>query len=76
MKNAITEEPVLSLPNLNKPFELHTDAFDFTISSVLMQDGHPIVFESWKLNDNERRYTVQEKEMAVVIHYFHTMLGE
>ncbi|KAL1197122.1 hypothetical protein V5N11_002001 [Cardamine amara subsp. amara] len=33
-----------------------------------MQEGHPIAFESRKLNDTERRYTVQEKEMTAVVH--------
>jgi len=37
LKKAITEELVLSLPDLNKPFELHTDASDFTTGGVLMQ---------------------------------------
>ena len=68
LKKAITEEPVFSLPDLNKPFELHTDASDFVIGGVLMQEGHPIAFESRKPNDTERRYTVQEKEMTAVIH--------
>ena len=68
LKKAITKEPVLSFPDLNKPFELHTDASDFAIGGVLMQEGHPIAFESRKLNDTERRYTVQEKEMTAVIH--------
>jgi len=72
LKKAITREPVLALPNLNKPFELHTDAFDFAIGGVLMQEDHPIAFESRKLNDTERRYTVQEKEMTVVIHCLRT----
>jgi len=35
LRKAITEELVLSLPDLNKPFELHTDASDFAIGSVL-----------------------------------------
>ncbi|GKG30494.1 reverse transcriptase [Tanacetum coccineum] len=43
------------------PFELHTDASDFAIGGVLMQDGHPIAFESRKLNKTEREYTVQVK---------------
>lgn len=33
-----------------------------------MQDGHPIAYESRKLNDTERRYTIQEKEMTAVVH--------
>ncbi|BBG96892.1 hypothetical protein Prudu_005844 [Prunus dulcis] len=66
------EEPVLRLPDLSKPFEVHTDASDFAIGGVLMQDGHPLAFESRKLNDTERRYTVQEKEMTAVVHCLRT----
>ncbi|CAL8989185.1 unnamed protein product [Prunus brigantina] len=47
----------LRLPDLSKPFEVHTDASDFAIGGVLMRDGHPLAFESRKLNDTERRYT-------------------
>ena len=44
-----------------------------------MQEGHPIAFESRKLNDTERRYTVQEKEMTAIVHclrvWRHYLLG-
>ncbi|XP_025628770.1 uncharacterized protein [Arachis hypogaea] len=55
LKAAITEGPVLALPDYSKVFEVHTDAFDYAIGGVLMQEGHPIAFESRKLNDIERR---------------------
>jgi len=67
LKKAITEELVLSPSDLNKTFELHMDASDFATGGVLMQEGHPITFESRKLNDTERQYPVQEKEMTAVI---------
>ncbi|KAK3006876.1 hypothetical protein RJ639_015460 [Escallonia herrerae] len=66
LKEAVTEEPILALPDHTKVFELQTDASDFAIGGVLMQEGHPIAFESRNLNDTERRYTVQEKEMTAV----------
>ena len=37
-----------------------------------MQERHPIAFESRKLNDTERRYTVQEKEMTAIVHCLRT----
>ncbi|PKI57042.1 hypothetical protein CRG98_022546 [Punica granatum] len=61
IKRVITEEPVLTLPCYGKPFEVETDASDFAIDGVLMQEGHPIAFESRKLSDIERRYTTQKK---------------
>ncbi|KAA0065918.1 RNA-directed DNA polymerase-like protein [Cucumis melo var. makuwa] len=35
---------------------------------VLTQEGHPIAYESRKLNNVERRYPVYEKEMLDVVH--------
>ena len=79
LKKAISQEPVLALPDHTMPFEVQTDAFDFAIGGVLMQEGHPIAFESRKLNDMERRYTVQEKEMTAIIYclrvWQHYLLG-
>ena len=68
LKKVIPKEPVLVLPDQTKPFEVQTNASDFAIGGVLMQEDHPIVFESWKLNDTECHYTVQEKEMTAIIH--------
>ena len=72
LKKAVTEESVLALPDHTKVFEIHTDASHFTIGGVLMQDRHPIVFESCKLNNTERRYTMQKKEMTIIIHCLRT----
>jgi len=36
LKKGIMEETLLSLPDLNKPFELHTNTSDFAICGVLM----------------------------------------
>ena len=63
---------MLQLPNLSMPFEVHTDASDYAIGGVLVQEGHPVAFESRKLNDVEKRYTVQEKEMTAVVHCLRT----
>ena len=56
----------------DEAIEVHTDASNFTIGGFLMQDRHLIVFESCKLNDMERRYMVQEKEMTAIIYYLRT----
>ncbi|XP_054805380.1 uncharacterized protein LOC129308324 [Prosopis cineraria] len=72
LKQMVAQEPVMSLPDYSKPFEVHTDASDFAIGGVLMQERHPIAYESRKLNDTERRYTVQEKEMSAIIHCLRT----
>ncbi|XP_048136592.1 uncharacterized protein LOC125315480 [Rhodamnia argentea] len=72
LKRAMVEEPVLVLPDHAKAYEVETDASDFAIGGVLMREGHPVAFESRKLDDTERRYTVQEKEMTTVVHCLRT----
>src|SRR5262249_9083556 len=50
VKRVLISDPVLTLPDLNKPFEVHIDASDFALGGVLMQNDHPIAYESRKLN--------------------------
>ncbi|KAL0422585.1 UNVERIFIED_CONTAM: Transposon Tf2-11 polyprotein [Sesamum latifolium] len=63
LKRAMVTDPVLALPDMSKPFVVETDASDFALGGVLVQDGHPVAFESRKLKDVERRYSVHEKEL-------------
>ncbi|EOY21488.1 Uncharacterized protein TCM_013099 [Theobroma cacao] len=72
LKQAICAKSVLALPDHTKSYEVHTDALDFAIKGVLIQEGHLVAYESRKLNDIEKRYIVQEKEMTVIVHYFRT----
>lgn len=67
LKEAVMQEPMMRLSDVMRPFELHTEASDFSIGGVLVQEGHPIAYESRNLNETKRRYTVQEKEMTSVI---------
>lgn len=60
------------MSDYGKPFEVHTDASGFAIGGVLMQEEHPISYESRKLNDTKRQYTIQEKEMTAIVHCLRT----
>ncbi|KAJ7941085.1 Retrotransposon protein, putative, Ty3-gypsy subclass [Quillaja saponaria] len=75
MKLAMINDPVLALPDISKPFEVQTDASDYALGGVLLQENHPVAYESHKLSQAERRYTAQEKDaccyslLAVWRHY-------
>ena len=79
LKQVLVKDPVLALPDLSKPFEVQTDASDFALGGVLMQEGHPVAYESRKLSEAERKYTAQEKELLAVVHclrnWRHYLLG-
>jgi hypothetical protein len=67
IKQAITDDVMLSFPDFNKPFELHTDASDYQLGSVIMQERKPIAFYSRKLNSAQRNYTTGEREMLSIV---------
>jgi hypothetical protein len=72
LKDILVKAPMLKLPNFDRDFEIHSDASDFAIGGVLMQEGRPVAFESKKLNKTEQRWPTHEKEMWAVIHCFKT----
>lgn len=68
LKDAMSSCPVLAIPNFTLPFELQCDASGEGISVVLMQNKHPIAFESCKLTQAERHYPIYDKEMLAIMH--------
>ena len=46
LKRKISQALVLALPNLQKPFEVETDASGYAMGAVLMQEGRLICYHS------------------------------
>ena len=42
---------VLTLPDLQQPFEIETNTFDYAIGAVLTQQGHPVAYQSETLSN-------------------------
>ena len=67
LKEALTSTPVLVTPDPELPYEVYTDASDFALGAVLLQDhGHglqPVAYLSRKLSETEHRYPIGDKEM-------------
>ena len=67
MKRLIAKETLLSYPNFNKKFTIHTDASDFQLGAVITQEGKPLAFFSRKLTSAQRNYTTTEKELLSIV---------
>lgn len=63
----ISRDVMLTYPNLNKDFELTTDASNYAIGAVLSQEDRPITFISRTLTKTEENYAANEKEMLAII---------
>jgi hypothetical protein len=72
LKGILVKVQVLKLPDFDKDFKIHSDASDFAIGEVIVQEGRLVAFESKKLNGTERRWPTHEKEMWAVIHCLKT----
>ena len=77
MKKKVTKQPILTLPNFNKVFQVDCDASDSTIRVVLSQEGKPIAYFSENLNDAKKKYSIYDQEFYAIVqalkkwrHYF------
>ena len=68
LKEVMSSCPILALPDFTQSFVLECDASAKGIGAVLMQDHHPIAFESRKLKEYERLYSTYDKEMLAIMH--------
>ncbi|MCO5611700.1 hypothetical protein L7F22_065958 [Adiantum nelumboides] len=79
LKQKLTSQPVLVLPDLSKPFEVQCDACGDCLGAVLLQEGHAIAYESRRLNSDEQILGIYEKELLAVLHaldsWKHYLLG-
>jgi len=74
LQSALVSTPVLRIPETgpNSSFQLYTDASIIAVGAVLEQEGHPVCYESRKLNTAEKNYAVHELEMLAVVHALRT----
>ena len=83
LKAALMTQPILSYPDMSKPFILDTDASGTTLGAVLSQvhkDGeHVVAYFSKCLSKHERQYCITRKELLAVVesvkHFHHYLFG-
>jgi reverse transcriptase-like protein/integrase-like protein/gag-polyprotein putative aspartyl protease len=70
LKEALITAPCLILPDPDGEFEVTTDASEDAkaVGAVLVQNGHPVAYESKKLNIHQLNYPIHDKEMCAIMH--------
>jgi hypothetical protein len=67
LKKKITEQPILVLPEFSKTFRVRCDVSGFFIRAVLSQDNRLVTYFSEKLNEENIKYSMYDKEFYTVI---------
>lgn len=70
LKDAMSSAPVLAIPDEGLPYEMVCDACGYGIGAVLMQEGKPVAYYSYKMNSAERNYPTGEQELLAVVKSF------
>lgn len=78
LKVALSEAPILKLPNVEEEFVVRTDASDVAVGCVLMQSHegvlHPVAYASKKLTDRERKYSMEERECLAIVWGYRSLI--
>lgn len=70
IKALIAEEVLLAFPDPNLPYDIYTDASDYQMGAVLMQQGKTVAFFSRKLSKSQLKYPTIDKEMLCIVEVF------
>jgi hypothetical protein len=80
MKHCLFSAPILSLPDLQQPFDIETDACDYVVGAILPQHNHPIEYHSETLSDTVHKYPTYDKVMYSIVQDFcqwkHYIMGK
>jgi hypothetical protein len=68
LKKRLTTAPVLTMPDMEKPFSIYCDASGQGLGCVLMQDGHVVAYASRQLRKHEEKYPTHDLELAAIVH--------
>jgi hypothetical protein len=67
LKHRFFSAPILSLLDLQQPFEIETDASDYVVGTFHTQHGHLVAYHSETLSDTIQKYPTYEKEMYFIV---------
>src|SRR5881394_4085435 len=79
LKTLLTTAPVLTQPDVTKPFDVYCDASGTGLGCVLMQEGKVVAYASRQWRTHEEHYATHDLELASVVHalkiWRHYLLG-
>jgi hypothetical protein len=67
LKQRLCSTLVLSLSDLQHPFEIETDASDYAVGVILTQHSHPVAYHSETLSDSVYNYPTYDNEMYSIV---------
>ena len=66
LQEALTQTPVLQLPDFSLPFVVQTDASGTGVGAVLLQNGHPIAYFSKQMTPRLQAASTYAREMFAI----------
>lgn len=67
LQQALCSAPVLGIPDFSKTFAIETDASQYGVGAVLLQNGHPLAYVSKPLRVKTQGLSTYEKEYLAVL---------
>ena len=77
IKVKVAESIMLANMNFNKPFVIYTDASDYTMESIVTQDGQVISCFSKTFHEAQVKYPTTEQELLAIVEslkYHHNII--
>jgi hypothetical protein len=68
LKKRLTTAPVLTMPDMERPFSIYCDASSQDLGCVLMQDSHVVAYASRQLRKHKERYPTHDFGLTAVVH--------
>jgi hypothetical protein len=67
LKQRLFSSPIISLPNMQQPFDIETDSSDYAVGIVLTLNDHPMAYYRETLSYVVCKYPTYEKEMYSIV---------